>query len=195
MGYFQDFLNKDSANRMAQSNAQDGGANFMSAFMANQQNQNMAMQNMFKTQQQDVGMYQPKVQKTDNYGDDFEGMKNSGNPILMAAGAAAGAMGSAFDFASQGKFDYGQAGYTKEDAGVHAEKRGKNLGLAIGGPVLGMLGGFIAQKVAEAKAQKIIDHREAKMDSLADFQKEKIKENRFFRESDLEYGTDGNRFN
>ena len=57
------------------------------------------------------------------------------------------------------------------------------------------VGGFIAQKVAEAKAQKIIDHREAKMDSLADFQKEKIRENRFFRESDLEYGTDGNRFN
>ena len=105
---------------------------------------------------------------------------------------------------SQGNFDYG-GDYTMKQAQDFGQQRGAGIAGGImktipvvGGilsPIAELFGGLIAKKIAERKAKPVLENREAKMDSLADFQKEKIRENRFFRESDLEYGTDGNRFN
>lgn len=41
---------------------------------------------------------------------------------------------------------------------------------------------------------EVQDNREAKMNTLAEEQMQKVRDNRFFRESDLNYGQDGSRF-
>lgn len=123
-------------------------------------------------------------------------------PMGMASGAIDGIaqIGSVL---SKGNFDYG-GDYTMKEAQDFGQQRGAGIAGGImkavpmvGGilsPIAELFGGLIAKKIAENKAKPVLENREAKMDSLADFQKEKIKENRFFRESDLQYGTDGSKF-
>lgn len=124
------------------------------------------------------------------------------NPMSIASGAIDGIaqIGSVL---SKGNFDYG-GDYTMKQAQDFGQQRGAGIAGGImkavpiaGGilsPIAELFGGLIAKKIAENKAKPVLENREAKMDSLADFQKEKIKENRFFRESDLQYGTDGSKF-
>jgi len=125
------------------------------------------------------------------------------DPISIAKGGIDG-IAQIGNVLSQGNFDYG-GDYTMKQAQDFGQQRGAGIagGIMKTIPVVGkilspvaeLFGGLIAKKIAEKRAKPVLENREAKMDSLADFQKEKIRENRFFRESDLEYGTDGNRFN
>lgn len=104
----------------------------------------------------------------------------------------------------KGNFDYGQANYSIKDAEAFGADKGKNIGQGIAkaipgvGGILagpfGLIGQAIAQAIARKRAEPVIENREAKMNTLAEQQMEKIRDNRFFRESDLNYGQDGSRF-
>ena len=80
---------------------------------------------------------------------------------------------------SKGKFDYGQQNYSIQDASNWGSERGKAIGNMFG-PLGKIIGGIIGAKKAEKEAKIILDNRQAKMNDLLDFQKEKNKEMGFF---------------
>lgn len=140
---------------------------------------------------------------TDNLGGSTANALGGLTPLGMIQGGIDG-MTQIGETLMKGNFDYGQANYSIADAKKFGAERGKGIGEGISksiplvgkmlaGP-FGMIGQAIAAKIAENRARPVIENREAKMDSLVDAQREKIRENRFFRESDLNYGKDGSRF-
>lgn len=143
-----------------------------------------------------------RMQGQQENGGGMGNMLGSLNPMSIAKGGIDG-IAQIGNVLSQGNFDYG-GDYTMKQAQDFGQQRGAGIAGGImktipvvGGilsPIAELFGGLIAKKIAERKAKPVLENREAKMDSLADFQKEKIRENRFFRESDLNYGQDGSRF-
>lgn len=130
------------------------------------------------------------------------GMLGGLTPMSIASGSIDG-IAQIGKTLAQGNFNYG-GDYTMKQAQDFGYNRGSSIAGGImktipvvGGilsPIAELFGGLIAKKIAERKAKPVLENREAKMDALADFKKEKIRENRFFRESDLEYGADGSKY-
>lgn len=128
-------------------------------------------------------------------GRDVSGGKSAGlgfGPLEIIQDAA-DTVGGFFDAASMGKFDYGQADYTAKDAGQFASQKAKAAvgGIPLVGGMLGGIFGLIGQKIAEKRAAPILENRDEKMNNLISYQKEKLRENRFFREQDLNTSQDG----
>jgi hypothetical protein len=117
------------------------------------------------------------------------GLLSGMNPLGMAANAASGI--AQIGEALQNKFDYG-GDYTMQQA----QDAGKSKGSAIAGgiassipvfgkilgPIANLFGGLIGKKIAENRAQPVLDNRDQRMDNLVAYQKEKMRENRFFGE-------------
>lgn len=86
------------------------------------------------------------------------------NPYLMAAQAGVQTLGAIL----QPKFQL-QDNSTLEDAKAYAAERAGQI------PVLGSLFSGLAQKIAERKWSPVFENREAKQNSIADYQKSAMK--------------------
>jgi len=131
------------------------------------------------------------------------GMMGGLSPLGIASGVLDGGTQIA-ETLMKGNFDYGKANYTMADAKAFGAERGKGIGQGIasaipivGGMLKGPIGAIasaISSAIAAKKAAPVLENREAKMNTLAEEQMQKVRDNRFFRESDLNYGQDGSRF-
>lgn len=118
------------------------------------------------------------------------------SPLAIASGVL-DTVGGIFSGATMGRFDYGKEGYTPEEAGQFAAQKAKAFtsGIPIAGGFLGGLTGLIASKIAQNKAEPIVENRQAKINAIEQYKMDKLKENRFFRNSDLFNEQNKNLFN
>jgi hypothetical protein len=123
---------------------------------------------------------QSAVPQNPGYGHVGDQAMSSGNLPAMIAGAAANVIGTGFDAASMGPVDYGKIN-SVEEAGQWGAQRGKAIGKGAFGIFGELFGGFIAQKLAEKRARPIIENREAKMNQIAQYQMDKLKDNAFLQ--------------
>lgn len=108
------------------------------------------------------------------------------SPLAIASGVL-DTVGGLFSGATMGRFDYGKAGYTAEDAGQFAAQKARAFtsGIPIAGGFLGGIGGFIANKIAQNRAKPVVENRTAKINAIENYQLEKLKQDRLFRNADI----------
>lgn len=114
------------------------------------------------------------------------GLSGGISPLSIISGAMDTA-GGILKGINMGRFDYGKDNYSVEEAGQFGQQKAAAFGesIPLAGGLLGPLFGMIGKAVAEKRAEPIVQNRQEKMDAIAQFQRDKLKENRFFRNSDI----------